>query len=81
MSVDWSEAYRNALQEHQGRESLVEAIRTAETAIEARHRELNNLPTGHLAERFALKTASKDLEAIKAYARLLSRLNREGSST
>ena len=69
MASEWNEAYRNALQENQGGEKLLEAIRKAEAAIEARHRELDNLPTGHLAERFNLKTASKDLEAIKARLR------------
>jgi hypothetical protein len=68
MASEWNEAYRNALQENQGREKLLEPIRKAE-AIEARHRELDKLPTGHLAERLNLKTASKDLEAIKARLR------------
>ena len=69
MASEWNEAYRNALQENQGREKLLEAISKAEAAIAARHRELNKLPTGHLAERLNLKTASKDLEAIKARLR------------
>ena len=69
MSVDWNQAYRNALQENQGREKLIEAIHKAEAAIEARHRELDKLPTGNLAERLNLRTASKDLEAIKARLR------------
>ena len=57
------------LQEHQGREKLLEAILKAEAAIEVRHRELDKLPTGNLAERLNLKTALKDLEAIKARLR------------
>jgi hypothetical protein len=69
MASEWNEAYRNALQENLGREKLLEAIRKAEAAIEARHRELDKLPTGHLAERLNLKTASKDLEAMKARLR------------
>jgi hypothetical protein len=57
MASEWNEAYRNALQEHQGREKLLEAILKAEAAIEVRHRELDKLPTGNLAERLNLKTA------------------------
>jgi hypothetical protein len=48
MASEWNEAYRNALQENQGREKLLEAIRNAEAAVEARHRELDKLPTRHL---------------------------------
>ena len=69
MASKWNEAYRNALQKNLGGEKLLEAIHKAEAAIEARHRELDKLPTGHLAERLNLKTASKDLEAIKARLR------------
>jgi hypothetical protein len=69
MASEWNEAYRNALHENQGRGKLLEAIRNAEAAVEARHRELDKLPTGHLTERLNLKTASKDLEAIKARLR------------
>jgi hypothetical protein len=69
MASEWNEAYRKALQENQGCETLLEAIRKAEASVEARHRELDKLATGHLAERFNLKTASKDLEAIKARLR------------
>jgi hypothetical protein len=63
MASEWNEAYRNALHENQGRGKLLEAVRNAEAAIEGRHRELDKLPTGHLAERLNLKTASKDLKA------------------
>jgi hypothetical protein len=47
----------------QGRDSLIEALRIAEDAIHARLRQLD-------AERAALKTALKDLVAIKSRARL-----------
>jgi hypothetical protein len=70
MAVEWRDAYRKAMQD-QPRDSLIEALRMAEDAIQARLKELEGLTlAGHGMERAALKTAMRDLSAIKTRARL-----------
>jgi hypothetical protein len=52
-------------------DSLIAALRVAEAAIQARLQEIEGwTEPGHGTERFALKTAMKDLVAIKTRARL-----------
>jgi hypothetical protein len=60
--------YRTALRE-EDRKHLVAAVRLAELAIQARFQEVEGMAKAG-AERAALKTAIKDLQAIKAEYRL-----------
>jgi hypothetical protein len=70
MAVEWRDAHRKAMQD-QRRDSLIETLRIAEDAIQARVKELDGLTlAGHGMERSALKTATRDLLAIKTRARL-----------
>jgi hypothetical protein len=70
MAVEWKEAYRLAMQD-QSRNSLIDSVRSAEIAIQTRLQELEGSTlAGHGAERAALKTALRDLSAIKTRARL-----------
>jgi hypothetical protein len=63
--VEWKQAYRTALQE-KDRNRLVAAVRRAKIAIQSRLQELESLVNArHGAERAALKTAMKDLQAMK----------------
>jgi hypothetical protein len=61
-------AYRTALRE-EDRKHLVAAVRLAELAIQARFQEVEGMAKAG-AEPAALKTAMKDLQAIKAEYRL-----------
>jgi hypothetical protein len=68
--VEWKQAYRSALQE-KDHQRLGTAVRLAESAIQARLQELEGvIKVGHGSERAGLKTAMKDLQAIKAEYRL-----------
>jgi len=70
MAFQWQEAYRLALKS-QPRDSLVEAIRVAEAAINSRLQEIEgSTEPGHGTERASLNTALKDLAAIKTRGRL-----------
>ena len=68
--VEWKQAYRAALEE-KDRKRLITAVRVAESAIQARLQELEGvIKVGHGSERAELKTAMKDLQAMKAEYRL-----------
>jgi hypothetical protein len=57
--------------QEQGRNSLIDALQRAEDAIQARLQELEgSTQGGDGMERAALKTAMRDLSAIKTQARL-----------
>jgi hypothetical protein len=71
--IEWKQAYRTALQENE-RQRIIVAVRLAESAITARLQELEGLTKlGHGPERASLRTALKDLQAIKLSAGLPSR--------
>ena len=59
MASEWNEAYRKALQENQGGEKFLEAMRKAEAAIEARHRTRFAVPTQANYSRFGHARAER----------------------